>query len=103
MLSVVAIQPTIRVIDVTHDSHGKVDGSNDKSNQPQEKDEKTGKMKIPEESTKLIALPKHLLQFEIRIPTEDKDLYAYYYLLKVRNIPLCLFSYVTYAFLPEIE
>ena len=28
-------------------------------------------------------LPKGLSQFEVKVPTEDKDVYAYYYLLKV--------------------
>ena len=79
------------MIDVTHDNHGKVEGEEEegvdgKKDKKNKKDKKDGADKDDEKKpTNLIALPKHLLQFEVRIPTEDKDLYTYYYLLKVRS------------------
>jgi hypothetical protein len=70
---VVAIQSTIQVIDVTHGEQSESDGGKKSSG---ETDANKGKELV-------VALPKQLLQYEIRIPTEDKDAYTYYYLIKV--------------------
>lgn len=35
-----------------------------------------------------VALPKGLTQYEVKVPSDEKDLFAYYYLLKVFIIDL---------------
>jgi hypothetical protein len=83
LLSVVAIQSTIQVVDVTHDndenteSEGAKKGKAGNSSGDAENSNKGKEL--------VVALPKQLLQYEIRVPTEDKDAYTYYYLIKVRK------------------
>jgi hypothetical protein len=79
----VAIQPTIRVIDVTHNTHGQVEAQENEEGTQTKIDKKVLSNKENDQKNSLVALPKNLLQFDIRIPTEEKDLYTYYYLLKV--------------------
>jgi superfamily II DNA/RNA helicase len=79
LLAQVAVQSTIRVVDVTHNSHGDVvrDGKvvtvaavSSAANVPETK------------SGLLVALPQNLTQYEIRAPAEDKDVFCYYFLYK---------------------
>lgn len=90
LLAQVAIQPTIHVLDVTHTKSGElikssIGDASDKikeasSNVTVEEDDE----KLIQENQKgiVVALPKTLLQYEARIPAEDKDIYTYYLLFK---------------------
>eukprot|EP01038_Epipyxis_sp_PR26KG_P014502 gene14502-19469_t len=75
LLSTVAIQSTINVIDVTgsnitNSKLAKINSVKDKTNNNSNL------------SAVGVSLPAGLTQLELRVPTEDKDLYTYYYLLK---------------------
>lgn len=86
LLSLVAIQSSIRVVDVTHDNRGQVTMSsegNDEEETNADDASLPSKASMKSGNELLVALPKHLLQFEVKVPTEDKDIYTYYYLLRV--------------------
>eukprot|EP01040_Poterioochromonas_malhamensis_P011405 gene11405-12434_t len=81
LLSVVAIQPVIRVVDVTHTTSGEVAESGSVIGDVANDDGSVGHQSITSAAKTMVALPKFLAQYELRIPTEDKDIYTYYYLL----------------------
>lgn len=95
LLSVVAIQPVIRVVDVTHTTSGEVAESGSVIGDVANDDGSVGHQSITSAAKTMVALPKFLAQYELRIPTEDKDIYTYYYLLNVSDLlpfPLWLLS-----------
>jgi len=93
LLSVLAVQKRIQVVDVT--SAGKA-VQEKKSNADQLSKSKakasTAAGKVLDDDgneiltdttqSEQVSLPKTLTQLEVRVPTEDKDIFAYYYLLK---------------------
>ena len=84
----VAIQSSIRVVDVTHDNRGQVAKTGEDDDEEEDVDDAASlrskaSIKGVEEKSLLVALPKQLLQFDVKVPTEDKDIYTYYYLLRV--------------------
>ena len=76
LLSLVGVQPTIHVVDVSTMSAAASKGNpaNSAAN-PSASSASTNFRQI---------LPQGLSQLEVKIPTEDKDVFAYYYLLTVR-------------------
>jgi superfamily II DNA/RNA helicase len=89
LLSVVAIQSTIQVVDVTHDNDENTESEGAKKGKA---GNSSGEAENSNKGKELVvALPKQLLQYEIRVPTEDKDAYTYYYLIKVRKTLLLPF------------
>jgi len=74
LLSVVAVQKSIEVVDVTAMQSQKASSKSSSS----------GTSTTPKAAAEepLSALPKTLSQFQINVPTEEKDTMAYYYLLK---------------------
>lgn len=81
LLSLVGAQQTIRVVDVTHDSHGLV-----VQRDPALEEEGLAAPGSKAGAALVVALPKELKQFEVRLPAEDKDTYIYYYLHKVSSL-----------------
>ena len=71
LLSLVGVQPTIHVVDVST-----LSAAASKANPT---DNATG----PSSANTRQILPQGLSQLEVKIPTEDKDVFAYYYLLTV--------------------
>jgi hypothetical protein len=104
LLSLVAIQSSIRVVDVTHDNRGQVAKTAEDDDEEEDVDDAASlrskaSIKGVEEKSLLVALPKQLLQFDVKVPTEDKDIYIYYYLLRV-SLFLCCY---TTAILPFLQ
>lgn len=82
----VAIQPVIRVVDVTHTTSGEVAESGSVVGDFANDDGSVGHQSMTSAAKTMVALPKFLAQYELRIPTEDKDIYTYYYLLNVSDL-----------------
>ena len=108
MLSLIAVQKTIHCVDVTDSNLSRLNKQTTTSTpvsaatttdakktnnvaaaSTAEVDEEEREMQqlLKEMSTSVtggaVALPKGLSQYEIKVPSDEKDLFAYYYLLKV--------------------
>ncbi len=86
LLSQVAVQNIIQVVDVTHNSKGVVIRRGSSDNNDNTNDNDSDNIDEKTRDSLLVALPKNLKQYEIRSPAEDKDVFCYYFLHKVRII-----------------
>jgi hypothetical protein len=82
LLGQVGIQKTIHVVDVTAGgAHAKPKSAQDSASAA------AGKPAAAAGKEAVHALPAGLTQEEIHVPTDEKDVYAYYYINKVRSFP----------------
>ncbi len=90
LLSMVAIRPSIDIIDIIS-SNGLNTVAKAKAKAQEDSSSKTATRREQAQPTNVASLPKLLSHFQINVPAEEKDLNTYYYLHKNPNHRSLLF------------
>lgn len=77
-MALVGVQKKIHVVDVTAAAGATAGKDNAKAPATD------GTTDESEDSSRILKLPNKLKQLELHVPTDEKDVYAYYYIIKVR-------------------